>query len=235
MGMAKQRSPKLILEAEPFAGFPADAFVFFDDLEESNSREWFLANRHRYDSSVRGPIERFLAGVEKEFGEAHVFRPNRDTRFSADKTPYKTNIGATLGGRNPAHGTFYVHLDQAGLMAATGFYGMATDQILRMRAAIHDETTGPALASIVSKLIKSGYTIGEPALKRVPPGFDKEHPRGELLRFKSMVAYKNFGQPDWLATPRAADHIVKTWRAGAALNEWLHRNVGPSEKPPIEK
>ena len=83
-----------------FGGFGRGALAFYDDLEATNSREWWLANKKRYEDEIRRPMEELLEDVSSEFGEAKLFRPNRDTRFSKDKTPYKTNIAARPPSRN---------------------------------------------------------------------------------------------------------------------------------------
>ncbi len=213
-----------VISAGTFTGFPAELITFFDELEENNTREWFTANRSRYDSLIRGPIDAFLASVANEFGTGHVFRPNRDTRFSNDKTPYKTNIGAIVE-RDGA--VFYVHLDGGGLMAASGFYQMASDQIQRFRAAVGDEKTGQELANIVAEAKAAGLVLHDAALKRVPSPFGQDHPRAELLLRKSMTLSKQFGTPSWMKTKTARDKVIEVWRATAPLNAWLAANVGP--------
>ena len=69
-----------------FGGFGKGALAFYDDLEANNSRDWWLANKKRYEDEVRRPMEELLQDVADEFGEAKLFRPNRDTRFSKDKS-----------------------------------------------------------------------------------------------------------------------------------------------------
>jgi uncharacterized protein (TIGR02453 family) len=211
-----------------FAGFPAPAIEFFDDLEENNNRDWWHVNKHRYDEFVRGPMEALLTSVASEFGTAHIFRPNRDTRFAHDKSPYKTNIGAVMyqGGA-----VFYVHLDGGGLMAASGYYMMAPDQVLRLRAAVADDKSGKQLAAIVNTAIANELSLGEPALKRVPTPYPKDHPRAELFRYKSVTFSKQFGAAKWLHTARARDEVVNVWRACQPLNRWLAKHVGESHQP----
>lgn len=212
-----------------FQGFPADAILFFDELEENNNREWFLQNRSRYDSLVRGPIDSFLMSVAAEFGTAHVFRPNRDTRFAHDKSPYKTNIGAIC--RSDAGAIYYIHFDGGGLMAASGHYMMSPDQIQRYRVAVADAKTGPQLSAIVDAARASGMALHEPALKRVPSPFGQDHPRGELLRLKSVTLSKQFGMPKWASTKSAQSKVVDVWRSAGPLNQWLAAHVGPSVAP----
>ena len=71
----------------------------------------------------------------------------------------------------------------------------------------------------------------EPALKRAPPPYPKDHPRADLLKHKSMTLYRNFGQPAWLHTAKAREQIVVAWRGCGNLNDWLAKQVGPSELP----
>jgi uncharacterized protein (TIGR02453 family) len=226
--MAKPKNTAPTQPATTFAGFPVAALSFFDDLEENNTRDWWHANKARYDTQVRGPMELFLSSVAAEFGTAHLFRPNRDTRFSHDKSPYKTNIGATTYRQGAV---FYVHLDGAGLMAASGYYMMATDQILRYRAAVADEKSGSALQKIVEQARSDGLRLGEPALKRVPTPYPKDHLRADLLRYKSVTFSKQFGTPPWMSSARAADEVVTVWRGCQSLNKWLAKHVGESTEP----
>ena len=74
----------------------SDACRFYEELAEDNSRDWFAANRARYEAEVRAPLEYLLDDLADEFGEGKVFRPNRDVRFSKDKSPYKTNAAAVI-------------------------------------------------------------------------------------------------------------------------------------------
>lgn len=211
-----------------FTGWPAELYEFYDGLDEDNSRDYFHAHKAMYEQSVRGPMELFLASAQREFGSAHIFRPNRDVRFSKDKRPYKDHCGAVIG-ENATTGVQYVQVNGHGVLAASGYYMMATDQIARYRAAVHDETTGPELSDILSAARKAGLSIGSVDLKRVPTPYDKDHPRGELLRHKSVTVAREWSQPTWLHSARAATEILKVWRAAAPLGEWLARCVGASE------
>lgn len=211
--------------ADGFTGFPTAALEFFDELEEHNERTWFQANRARYDEAVRGPFDAFLASVAAEFGQGHVFRPNRDTRFSNDKTPYKTNIGAVV---HDGGAIYYVHLDGGGLFAASGYYMMSSDQIARFRIAVADDDAGSELEALLATARSAKLSASEPALQRVPSPWPKDHPRGALLRTKSMTLGRQFGTPAWMSTRRARDEVVMVWRGTRGLNDWLARHVGPS-------
>jgi uncharacterized protein (TIGR02453 family) len=203
------------VSAPPFRGWPKEAFDFFAGLEANNSREWFHANRRTYDEAVRQPLESLLAEVEGEFGEGKAFRPNRDTRFSKDKTPYKTNVAATVGGH-------YVSLSKDGLFVGGGAYHPERERLARIRAAIDDDRSGSELAAIVDGLRGQGFDLlTEGALKTAPKGYAADHPRIELLRQVNLAAARQFAPARWLHTAAAKDRIVEAWRALNPLVAWL--------------
>ncbi len=80
-----------------FRGWPVEALEFFEGLEVENSKAYWQRNKAVYESAVRAPMEALLAELAPDFGEGRIFRPYRDVRFSSDKSPYKTNIGAMIG------------------------------------------------------------------------------------------------------------------------------------------
>lgn len=214
-----------------FTGWPSEAIDFFVGLEADNSKAYWTANRARYDEAVRGPLLALAAEVEAEFGPLHLFRPYRDVRFSRDRSPYKTAAGAVTEGEGGE--AYYVQISSAGLMAASGQYQMATDQLARFRAAVDDDATGPEVATATEQLVADGYTIGAmDELKTAPRGYPRDHPRIHLLRRKGLMASRSFEPAGWLATPAALDRVLDCWRACGALNRWLATHVGPSQAPP---
>ncbi|MGZ4715326.1 MAG: DUF2461 domain-containing protein [Acidimicrobiales bacterium] len=209
-----------------FSGWPPAAIDFFDGLEEDNSREYWLANRSIYDDAVRRPMEELLADLQDEFGESKIFRPNRDVRFSQDKSPYKTTIAATLAGGG------YVQLSAAGLAVGSGMYWMAPDQLERFRAAIDAARTGTELEGLVAERRAAGVEVtAHDALRTAPRGYTKDHPRIELLRLKGLVAWREWPAATWLATRRAESRVVESLRGARPLLQWLDDNVGPSTLP----
>ena len=207
-----------------FTGWTDAALDFFEGLEIDNSRAYWQAHKNVYDEQVRAPMEALLAELSKEFGEGKVFRPHRDIRFSADKTPYKTQAGASLAKRG------YVQISADGLAAASGMYAFATDQLARYRRAVDVDLPGEALAKIVDDARAAGLTItAASALSTTPRGYPKDHPRIELLRMKGLVTWKQWPVEPWLATARAKGNVVKVLRASEPLAEWLDLHVGPSE------
>lgn len=204
-----------------FTGWKGDFRGFFLGLRMDNSKAYFEAHRRQYDAEVKAPMLALLADLESEFGPPHrVSRPNRDIRFSADKSPYKLNIYADLerGG--------YVSLDADGLMAAGGRYMVDGEQLKRLREAVADERSGRRLVEIVTELRRKGYDIGGQELKRVPPPYPQDHPRGELLRHKRLIYFKRWPLAQWIATPAARERVAQAWRDGSPLDAWLNRYVG---------
>src|SRR6202521_531516 len=205
-----------------FRGWPEEFQRFFIGLELDNSKRYFEANRKTYEEAVKAPMVALLASLEDEVGPGKVFRPNRDVRFSKDKSPYKTNIAGTAG--MGGHGG-YLSLDARGLTVAAGRYELSTEQLNKYRNKVAVDSTGAPLAAIVAKLEKAGYEIGGEALKRVPAGLPQDHPRARLLRHKILYIYKNFGLQPWLGSSAARKHIVKVWNDAEPLNDWLKRNA----------
>jgi uncharacterized protein (TIGR02453 family) len=210
-----------------FRGWPDEALDFFRGLEADNSKSFWEAHRDTYDRAVRAPLEDLLAEMEPEFGGAQVFRPYRDVRFSPDKTPYKTNIAATVGPMG------YLTLSTEGLTAGAGMVHLAPDQLERFRGAVDDDRTGPALEEAVAAVRKAGHEC-EPheALKTAPRGFPKDHPRVELLRGKGFVMWHRWEPGPWLRTARARDRIVEVLRDAEPLTAWLAAHVGETAMEP---
>ena len=119
-----------------FRGWPQEAFEFYEELEANNDRDWWLAHKATYDSAVKAPMEELMAAVADEFGPMRLFRPNRDVRFSKDKSPYKTAAAAMTATEGAA---CYVQLSSEGLMVGGGQYHLASDQLTRFRDAIADD------------------------------------------------------------------------------------------------
>jgi uncharacterized protein (TIGR02453 family) len=208
----------LIRMAGGFSGWKGDFRGFFLGLKANNSKAYFEAHRKQYDQEVKGPMVALLADLEFEFGEARLSRPNRDIRFSADKSPYKTNIYATAG-------SGYVALDSEGLMVGGGRYEMDAAQLARFRDAVAVPASGTKLVAIVAALREKGYDVDGPELKRVPPPHPQDHPRGELLRHKRLIYWRRWPAGKWIATSAARERVVQAWKDGANLNTWLAKHL----------
>lgn len=210
----------------PFRGWPAEALEFYEGLEADNSKAYWQDHKAVYESAVRGPMDELLRELAAEFGEGKVFRPYRDVRFSHDKSPYKTHIGATL-----ANGG-YIQLGAEGLAAGSGYYVMASDQLDRYRRAVADERNGTDLVSRITAVAKKGIAVTtRESLKTAPRGYPKDHPRVDLLRYKGLITWKQWPVEDWLGTAKAKTRVVEFLRATQPINDWLDEHVGPSTLP----
>ncbi len=208
-----------------FRGWGDQAIDFFDGLEEDNSKPYWQAHKGVYETAVRQPMEELLAELADEFGPARIFRPYRDVRFSADKSPYKTSIAASLeaGG--------YVQLSAAGLGVGCGMYHMDPPQLARFRAAVAAPGSGDALQRLVAEAQRSGISVtAHETLKTVPRGFAKDHSRADLLRLKGLVTWQEWPAGRWLASGRAKTRVVEFLRASRPICGWLDTHVG-SESP----
>ncbi len=206
--------------AGQFTGWKGDFKGFFLGLRANNNKAYFEAHRKQYEQEVKAPMLALLNDLESEFGPPHrVSRPNRDIRFSADKSPYKLNIYADVdrGG--------YVALDADGLIAAGGRYMVDDVQLKNLRGAVAADRSGKELVAIVAALRKKGYEVEGQELKRVPPPYAQDHPRADLLRHKRLIYWKRWPAESWIATARAKERVAQVWRDGIALNAWMKKHL----------
>jgi uncharacterized protein (TIGR02453 family) len=201
-----------------FAGFPEEALDFYEGLEADNSKAYWTDHKTTYDECVAAPMRALLDELEPRFGTAKMFRPYRDVRFSKDKSPYKTRQYAVVHTRDQG---LYVGIDAHGLHLGGGMFAATTDQVARIRAAVADEGTGPALEKLLKSLRRKGFVIGGHQLKRVPRPWDDGHPRADLLRHKSLIAYVDHEPAEWLHTAQAKREVAAAWTAVTPLNDWL--------------
>jgi uncharacterized protein (TIGR02453 family) len=212
-----------------FSGIPPSALEFYQRLEADNSKAFWEANRDRFRSDVRAPLEELAAALD-DYGPFHLFRPHNDLRFARNRPPYKTQQG--VYGESEGGAGHYFQLSAEGLMVATGYYAMAKDQLERFRLAVDDDRTGAEVADLVAGLSRR-YSIGAiDELKVAPRGYPRDHPRIELLRRKGLMVSNDYGAPAWLHTRRVTSKIKEVWVAAAGLNHWLDTHVGPSELAP---
>jgi uncharacterized protein (TIGR02453 family) len=206
-----------------FSGWPEDALDFYDGLEADNSKAYWTSHRQTYEEQVLGPMTELLEELSGEYGPARIFRPYRDIRFSKDKSPYKTAIGARIGDG-------YVQLSARGLAAGNGMYVMAPDQLERYRRAVAHDVTGPQLERVIATVRAGDIDVhGHDKLKSAPRGYPADHPRIDLLRGKGLTAWKEWPVQDWLATPEAGEHVREFLAGTQPLADWLADHVGPSE------
>jgi uncharacterized protein (TIGR02453 family) len=200
-----------------FEGWKGDFIGFFRGLEADNSKTYFEAHRKQYEQDVRGPLQELVAELEGTLGPGKLFRIHRDIRFSADKSPYKTNVAAVAG-------RMYIHLAANEFFVATGAHMPDTPWLTRYREAVAGPA-GDALARQVKTMRAAGVGLGGNELKSAPRGYPADHPRIELLRWREVGAGKHFPIGPWIATPAVKDRVLETWKVMRPFADWLKENV----------
>lgn len=235
----------MVVTAGAFAGFPPGGFDFFLELQTRQSREWFKANKKRYEQLWVQPMEALLAGLTQRLSDVfpdmpeaprHIFRIYRDTRFSPDKTPFKNHIAGHVPIRkHQAEGDWsvpsvYLHFGLDDSVAAMGRWGMDKDAVQVFRQAVDDDRKGGELQKLVSSLQADGYHISShETLKRVPPPYPQDHPRAELLKLKGL-AVSVLDLPEELMPSRdILDWLSDRLHKAAPIAAWLERylKAGP--------
>lgn len=214
-------------------------FAFFRELKKNNTREWFAANKDRYESDVREPLLAFIdafaeplykisphfrADPRKQGGS--LFRIHRDVRFSKDKTPYKTQAGVHFRHERArdAHAPgFYLHLDPKEIFMGAGIWRPDKEALLKIRAAILDKPAAWKKATGAS--FRRRFTLGGESYKRPPVGVERDHPLFEDLMRKDFIAVTGLSQADVRAAdfPKKFAAICKT---GAPLTKFLAESLG---------
>jgi uncharacterized protein (TIGR02453 family) len=223
-----------------FRGFDRDAMQFWYELAAEMSKDWFAANKQRYQALWVEPmlallreIARGLAPAYKPFklGEPGVLRIHRDLRFSRDKTPYKTHIAGDirLGGDRVAEAgntALYLQLGLEEEFAGLGCYQFDAARVARWRRAAVG-APGGALLRIMATLRRKGYDPGGyETYARVPKGFPPDHPRAELLKCRGLICRFPAIPAGLLHKPELARWLLAHARATAPLVVWLRRNLG---------
>ena len=216
-----------------FSGFPPEAIQFYEELGADNSRTFWADNKTRFGELVKQPMTEMTEALD-DYGPFKMFRPHNDLRFSKNKPPYKTHQGAY--GELEGGSGYYMQVSADGLMAAAGYFFMGKDQLRRFRDAVVADNTGEEIAGLVADAAKRRYQVGAIAeLKTAPRGYDRDHPRIELIRRKGLMLSKDFGAPKWLHTKQAAMKVRDCWDGAQDVCDWLDTHVGPSTEPPDDR
>jgi uncharacterized protein (TIGR02453 family) len=209
--------------------FPPEAIKFLKGLEKNNTRDWFQPRKEIFETKLKQPMLEFVEEINAEllkFAPEHITEPKkavyriyRDTRFSKDKTPYKTHLGAIFPrrglGKDSGAG-YYFHVSSKGVGVACGAYGPGPEQLLKIRRFIAENP------KLLRREIKWMGSIQGTTLTRVPKGFNCEHPAVDLIKMKQWYWWVELDLP--LATsPKLKPEIAKRFRAMAPMVELLNR------------
>ena len=206
--------------------WPPEALEFLRELEANNDREWFKANRARYDTHLIEPAREMAQGLS-HLGEPHMFRPYHDTRFHM-RPPIKEQVGVAIG--YGGSGGYYFELSLDGLLVAAGMHHPASDQLERFRRTIDDGRRAAGFERAVKAATATGLELAPPALKRAPRGFPIDHPRIERLRLKELAVYRRHPLEPWLHTAECDERVRGELESARPLVAWLGKHVGPSER-----
>lgn len=213
---------------------------FLRSLTANNNKDWFDAHRKEYELARDHFLDlvwKLLAGLqETDEGLAGltprdaVFRINRDVRFSHDKSPYKTNMGAYMvaGGKKSGRGGYYIHLEPGGCFMAGGIYQPDPGNLKKIRREIYHFPE--EFHAIVNhpQLIKCFSLYDKNMLKRPPQGFDPDFPRMDYLKYKHYVMTCQL-EDNWLYDNQVAGKLVERFKLTVPLNEFLNRAIDHAE------
>ena len=238
---------------DAFSGFPKRTVTFFRDLAAHNDRDWFAAHKAEYEAAVLAPARAFVLAMGERLrrltpgiqfdprANGSLFRIYRDTRFSADKSPYKTNLGILFwegSGPRMDCSSYYFHLEPPSLMLGCGLYVFSRPLLERYRRTVADPEYGPELAAIVKKITarpvphgdggksaRPGYTMGGEHYKRVPAGYDPDPAAAALLRHDGLYAGLEVPIPAELHSAALVDYCFEKYKPMEPLHRWLTKLV----------
>ena len=216
----------ILLDTEvypPFEGFPKEGITFLKQLKKNNNREWFAAHKAEFENFVKLPMLCLIAAMKEPLAKfapeldvnpkKSLFRIYRDTRFSKNKTPYKTHVAAIfhLKGHWEASAGYYLHIEPGGVYAGGGIYMPDADQLKKIRAAIAERSK--EFLTIINKpsFKKQFGNIEGEKLQRAPLGYPIDHPMIEWLKLKQFY----FGV-DWKEeecySPKLVSKVAKMYK-----------------------
>jgi len=222
------------------ASFSPELFAFLRELREHNDRDWFRANKARYEEAVLEPALQFVADFAPRLEQisshlvadprpsgGSVFRIYRDTRFSRDKSPYKTHTGISFrheAARSAHLPVFYLHLEPGNVFAGTGVWHPDTATLAALRAGIVTDPRGWRRVTR-GKDFTGRFELRGDSLKRAPAGFDPDHPLIEDLKRKDFAAIAAFDERT-ATSPDFLDEFTATSQASAPYLRFLCRSLG---------
>lgn len=225
--------------ASKFPGFPPEAIKFLSALKRHNDREWFQPRKEQYERFLKAPMLELLALLNADLAayapqyvtdpKKAMFRIYRDTRFSSDKTPYKTNVSAVFKTSGIMTGGLYFSISPKEIEIAAGVYHADRDAILAIRQYIaeHEEELRAILADRKARRLCGDLKGDE--LARMPKGFDPAHSAADLIRKKDWLLDVTL-EPEIATTPSLFDEIRKRFRAMFPFAEFMSRAAAPKKK-----
>lgn len=220
-----------------FPGFPQQALQFYKDIAQNNNREWFELHKEDFTRYVQEPAQDFvivlgtkLQELSKDMvfdpslrGSGSIMRIYRDIRFSKDKTPYKSYLGMRFWegpSRKEMFSGLFIWLDDSGAGLHLGQHGFSKDYLTAFREAVDDPHTGSQLEQVLADA-EAFAKIGGDRYVRVPRGYDQEHPRGELLKYKAVYATSARVPPEVVTSEAFLPLCLDYFKRLLPLHSWL--------------
>ncbi len=220
-----------------FNGFPRKCNKFLKDLSRNNDKVWFEQNRDDYENLVLHPSREFVGAMGEKLRQISpainadprvnksLFKIHRDTRFSQDKTPFKTHVGILFWEghlKRMECSCYYFHLEPPQLMLGVGIYMFPKPHLEAYRKSVVDARHGPALARAVKQVTShEGFTLGGKRYKKVARGFDPAHKHADLLLHNGLTVGVTGKIPDELYSDRIIEYCFERYRKMAPIHNWL--------------
>jgi uncharacterized protein (TIGR02453 family) len=224
--------------APAFSGFRVEAIQFLADLTENNDRAWFQPRKAEYEDLLKEPMEALVAALADRLAERRIplradpkrsiFRIYRDTRFSKDKSPYKTHLGAsfpwveTTAPDDTAHGNGgYFNFAPAAMYVGGGMWMPERPRLDAFRRAILDDEERVRAALEDPRFVEYfGGVNSHDSLKRVPAGYPSDHPMADLFRYKDVVFGRRLTD-DEVLSPTLPDVLADAYSAAVPVFRFL--------------
>jgi len=228
---------------KPFSGFSPEALAFLRALKRNNRREWFQPRKEKYESLIKGPMLHLIDCLNQRFmdfapeyitpPQKSVYRIYRDTRFSKDKTPYKSRVSAIF----PRHtavkrsgAVLYFHFTEKELLIFGGVYAPEREELLAYRNLVAEqhEEFRHILANKDLKRLTNGLE-GE-QLSRIPKGFSEDHPAEALLRHRQWFLESTL-DVKIIHSPKLVSEMARRFAVMVPMVEFLNRPFAQKQKP----
>lgn len=224
---------------QSFTGFPPEGLQFLADLGQNNDRDWFNARKQLYLDHIVAPAVAFVETMGERLrfisphiqydtrtnGQGSLMRIYRDTRFSEDKSPYKTWVGIRFwegGGKASQNPGYFFGFDATAGGLHVGMHGFDKAMLTAYRQAVDDDVLGPELETALAAVRGAGnYEVNGEHYKRVPRGYDQDHPRADLLRYNTLYVSSPGIEPAVLSSAGLVDVVMDHCEKMAPVQQWL--------------
>jgi len=217
-----------------------DILNFLSDLKANNNREWFADNKLRYVNAAEKfeflinvlqlKIKNFDSSIDVNSAKDCIFRIYKDTRFSNNKEPYKSNMGAYIskGGKKSFNAGYYVHVEPNMSFAGGGIYCPPAPILKHLRYDLAHDADG--FRSILNNpVFKLNFnTLGGEQVKTVPRGYDKNHPNIDLLRYTSYIVMRNFSDEE-IVSDNYVSQLTELFELQKPFNDYLNSIIKNAE------